>query len=541
MQNTEKEADGNMKRRLLAGLLLLLSLTVFAGCEQKLMETTKHTETTKPIETTRPTETTQPTEPAPTAYQFPKGAQLDVFSGHASAMPDTMLNDFIEDATGLDILWLTAPDFYSSGALMADRVMPSLVFTTSRAGLNELGRYGVYVNLWDYQDIMPNFFAHFNSEAYADYKKAYMPSEDELYCAPVFVNGSVQHYGWIYREDIFRELNLAVPSDWDSFYAVLKALKAAYPDSYPFAMRNMTGNITGFTELAQQFGVDYRAEAPALDHAAGKYYDPYTTDAMREMLKKLALLIDEGLMDAACLSYDTAMWQRAIADGHAFVTHDKAFQLGNLEAAGKQVNPGFSMNWFNNIPMTVSDLPYAIRAVPVQNYCWYVTTTCANVELALRYLDWMYSEEGIRILSWGVKGKSYGENADGSKYFLENYDRTYQARYQESGYIDFTAILTAYDEKTKAMILDTMQAAAEGGFYAEPTLDFQREERDILNIYKQSWLEEKNTWLQGFLQGKYDINKDAVWQAFKDALAAQHFDEVIAVYDAAYARYIGST
>ena len=67
-----------MKRRILAGLLLLFSLTVFAGCEQKPVETAKPTETTKPIETMQPAETTQPTEPAPTEYQFPKGAQLDV-------------------------------------------------------------------------------------------------------------------------------------------------------------------------------------------------------------------------------------------------------------------------------------------------------------------------------------------------------------------------------------------------------------------------------------------------------------------------------
>ena len=92
------------------------------------------------------------------------------------------------------------------------------------------------------------------------------------------------------------------------------------------------------------------------------------------MLQCFKQLIDEGLMDQACLSYDTASWQQAFTTGHAFITHDKAFQLDNLEAAGKQANPEFTLSWFNNIPMVESDLPYQTRDNAVQTYCWFITS-----------------------------------------------------------------------------------------------------------------------------------------------------------------------
>ena len=522
-----------MKKILVLILALILGIGVLAGCQQEPVEITQST-----TETALPTETTQSTEtagPEPTEYRFQIGAVLDVYSGHASALDGTMLNDFIEEATGLDIVWKTYPDEGISCVYI--NPTPSLVFTTKPAYSSESGYYWEYVNLWDYQDIMPNFFAYFNSPEYAAYKAVFMLSENELYAAPVYLNGSVQYAGWIYREDIFRELELELPTDWDSFYAVLKALKAAYPDSYPFTMRNMI-DFSAFTDFAQQFGVKYSDSGCVLDDATGKYYDPHTADSMREMLKKLDLLMDEGLMSRDCLKYDTAAWQEAMATGQSFITHDKALQLERVEAAAQSVNPEITMNWFNNIPLAESDLPYTARIEEVKDFCWYVTTKCADVELALRYLDWMYSEEGVRILSWGVEGKSYGVDENGNKYFLEGYDHTYQARYQESGYLDFAATLAGYTEKTQEMILGTVKSAEEGGFKPDPKLVFQGEERSVIEDYQQVWINESVCWLQDFLAGRKDIHSDKDWEAFKAVSPEMCVNLIMEAYDSAYARYL---
>ena len=523
-----------MKKALALVLALVLCLGVLAGCNADPKETTQST--TKATEgTTAATEgTTAATEP--TKYEFPAGAVLDVYAGHADKLKGTPLESFIEKTLGIDIDWKLAPEG-GLDVLMTEKVTPSLYWGYFGTGTGTAGRDGALVNLWDHQDKLPDFFAHFNAEENAAYKEHYMTSATELYAAPIYLNGDVQRFGWLVREDIMKALNLEAPTDWDSFVAVLKAMKAAYPNSYPFVMRNMTGNLAGLNELAQQFGVDYRANAPALDKATGTYYDTYITNEMRELLKKLNWLIDEGLMDKACMTYATAEWLNAFTSGTSFITHDKAFQLTSIENAGVEANPNFSLTWWNNFPMVESDLPYSTRDNAVQSYCWEVTTKCADLDLALAYLNWLYTEEGSQICSWGIEGESFEVDANGNKQYIEGFDKTYMARYQESGYIDFTATMAAYSPKCQEMILDTMAAAKEGAFFAPPTVTFNDDEQMIIDTYKQGWTDSKNAYLQKFILGDLDVNDDAVWAQFiKESHDGFAVDQIIECYNAAYAR-----
>ena len=525
-----------MHKTLALILALVLCLGVLAGCDTKPAD-----ETTKPAaqSTTAPAAndtTAAPTEP--TEFEFPEGTVMDIWSVHSDKMLEHPLNGWVENATGVKLDWKTQPEG-GLDVLMTEKVTPSIYFTYFGSGTNTAGEDGMLINLWEKQDIMPNFFAHFNAEENAHIKAAYMASADKLYAAPVFLNGDVQRFGWLVREDIMKELNLEAPTDWDSFVAVLQAMKAKYPESYPFVMRNMTGNLTGLRELAQQFGVDYTASGPSLDRATGTHYDSYTTDAMREMLKKLNWLIDEGLMDKACLTYATAEWTAAFSNGTSFITHDKAFQLGTIEAAGQQTNPNFSLTWWNNFPMVESDLPYATRDSGVQTYAWTITVNCPDVDLACRYLDWMYSEEGSLLYSWGVEGESYEVDANGNKKYIEGFDKTYMARYQSAGYIDFNATMAAYSPKTQEMILDTMAAAKEGGFLAAPSLVFNEDEKLVRETYLQGWTDTKNAYLQKFILGDLDVNDDAVWAQFIKECEGYKVDQIIAASDAAYARLGG--
>ena len=274
-----------------------------------------------------------------------------------------------------------------------------------------------------------------------------------------------------------------------------------------------------------------------MDRETGKYYNGWVTDEARNVLKFWRDMIDKGYMDIATLSNDTAGWVADMASSKSFITHDKAFQLDNIEKAGKEVNPEFSLSWWNNIPLAESDLPYQCKASKDYSYSWHITSKCPDVELAVRYLDWMYSDEGSLILSWGVENESYGVDENGDKYFLEGYDSTFNARYQESGYIDFAATISAASDKQKEMYYDTMAAAQEGDFWGAPSLVFTADEQTTLTTYKTDWQTVKDTYWQKFLLGDLDVNDDATWQKFKDDMAAYNEAEIIAIYDAAQARY----
>ena len=522
-------------RKVLSVLLaLVLCLGILAGCAQDAAETSKPVESTTPTDATNPTETTAPTEPEPTEYSF-EGKSLDIFGVHdLNGLP---LDGFIEEATGLNIQWNIQGSADMMQAAMTAKVTPSLVFQYGAANGHEMGRYGAYVNLYDYYEIMPNFFAYYEA-AGEQIKRDYETGERELYTAPVFLNGTVQQQGWYYREDIFKELNLEVPTNWEEFLDVCEALKKAYPDSYPYCLRDMTGALGGFKNLAPQFGVNYDPRRPVVDPGETTFYNGWTTDEAREMLKMLRTLIDKGYCDVASVGYNTAAWNAAMATGKSFITHGSAFHLGNVENPGKEANENYSLSWFNNIPFVESDLPYLCRSYNDYGYGWSITTRCPDVELAVRYLDWLYSEEGSLILSWGKQGESFEVDADGNKYFLEGYDATFQGRYQDSGYIDMKATAAAYNEKTQAMIFDTMENNTAEDFFLAPDLPFTSEEQTIVSTYQVDWFECKNAYYQKFLIGDLDIFNDAHWEQFKAEIAAYNESEIIECYNSAYARYL---
>ena len=52
----------------------------------------------------------------------------------------------------------------------------------------------------------------------------------------------------------------------------------------------------------------------------------------------------------------------------------------------------------------------------VTNYGAYITTNCEDIEAAMRFLDWGYSEEGILFWNFGIEGESY-QMVDGKPVF----------------------------------------------------------------------------------------------------------------------------
>ena len=521
-----------MKKTLALVLALVLCLGIFAGCNtDKPVDTTPSTTAPADNDTTGAADDTT-AAPVEEDYTFPAGTELTVIVGHD--INDLPLDKFVEDATGLSMKWIPRGSDDEITAMLTQKVTPSLLYHYDPTWAHEMGRYGAFVNLWEYRDIMPNFFGHF--DAYGEQIKTdYMSSEDELYTAPIFLNGNVEHYAWMYREDIFEAQNLKAPTTWQELLDVCAALKAAYPESYPITFRNGIGN---FYDFAQQFGFEYPAGAPVLNRTTNAFYSSYTCDEARYMLQCFCDLIDKGYMDVACLSNGTADWVADMSSGKSFITWDKAFQLRNIENAGMEVNSEFSLAWFHYMPIVESDLPYQTYAFKDYAYGFSIPSKCPDIEVACRYLDWMYSEEGSLILSWGVQGESYDIDENGDKYFLEGYDATYQARYQETGYIDMKATAATYSEKCQEMIFDTMAVAKEGDFWHAPQLFFNDEEQNTLTTYVTEWATTGEGYWQKFLLDDLDINDDATWQKFKDDMTALNEADIIAAYDSAYARYL---
>src|SRR5690606_30747112 len=65
-----------------------------------------------------------------------------------------------------------------------------------------------------------------------------------------------------------------------------------------------------------------------------------------------------------------------------------------------------------------------------------VASTSPNIEDAMKYMDWLYSDEGAEVTNWGIEGVSY-EVVNGQKKVLTEKYPTFSDIRAETGLFNF--------------------------------------------------------------------------------------------------------
>lgn len=123
--------------------------------------------------------------------------------------------------------------------------------------------------------------------------------DGEIYAFPTLEFGSADNmdYAVHMNQTWLDELELEMPSDPDSLYEVLKAFKAAYPNSYPLVGQktsNLSGDVTSW--LLNMFGYSDDTKYLTLSEDGKTVDTSFTSDAYREGLQYCNKLYKEGLL-----------------------------------------------------------------------------------------------------------------------------------------------------------------------------------------------------------------------------------------------------
>ena len=215
--------------------------------------------------------------------------------------------------------------------------------------------------------------------------------------------------GFFYREDIANELGLTFNSlaDLDTAFA---AVHAAYPD-----MNTINFNyIHQFGWLRTMMGV-----------SGGGYYDQDGTlvwyiQAANQLdyYKKVNEWYRLGYISPDNFAYQSEndTTEDAIA-GNAFGIFGYDNHCDNYNVAAEAAGVDFR---FKGVTDVISD-----TACMYVNFAGgrglYVTKSSKNVEKAFETLAYAYSDEGMKLLMWGIKGEDYTLNAEGYPVFNYNF------------------------------------------------------------------------------------------------------------------------
>lgn len=339
--------------------------------------------------------------------------------------PDTWVTPkWAEEKFGItmDISFVPNSDWETKRAtIIAGQDIPDVMMYMSRDLANEYGSKGLFLNIMDYIDYMPNLKKALDDLGFL--KSYSMYSSTELYALPASITTSgnvstVAYYNPFIRRDIMTELGFEkMPETFEELHDLLAAMKAAYPDSYPWINRQTFDFILNV--FAPGLGIKVAPMAKCgTKYAVWNEESKQFTSLMDEENFKWFLgwmnqLYKEGLLDPNYAVDDANTWQNKLINSEGFFSVDYFNRPSTMTASGKQVNPNYVLEAFTT-PILEGGESKVYGNVGVVN-CQVVSAKCENPERVLAFLDqWLYSEEGSLLSCYGIEGVSYVINEDKS-------------------------------------------------------------------------------------------------------------------------------
>lgn len=538
-----------MFKKMLALLLaMVLCVGLLAACGDSNADET----TAAPKADAPSSEATEPTEFVYTAPDL-TGVKIDMYcSDNSDYDPEgCYVNTAVEAKLGVDLSVTELAEFESNmKTMLAEQKPPELMYINNYTHTNwaSYALDGAYINFMDYMDQMPNVKAYLADPKNEANVAKFQYSETEMYALPIGGDGDSTARAFLYRKDIFEKNNIELPTNQEEFIACLRQLKEIYPDSYPFIMRSLNGtNIQGAQALGHLFGASHVNRGLygtflVLDDD-GKYYMAQTSQAYKEIAEFIVDLTKEGLMHPSSMTVDTAGWQEALASDTSFITYDKIDRIPQLTTQGKGLNAEYQISAFapfnlgSNADNPVVSTSFAGGATSNA----FMVGTTDNVDNVIKYIDWLYSEEGQMLTNWGIEGESYEVLEDGSlsyiDSFLEEKGGKVKCGFGVAGMVAhsyFDNFLDTCDEEM-AKGLEMAQQYT-GKTTKQYALLYNEEEQFTWDLYAESlYTAAQGEWSK-YALGQKDFSE---WDSFQKMLEdSYHYNEVKAIHESALERLL---
>lgn len=418
--------------------------------------------------------------------------------------------------------------------------------------IKDYARSGMFLNLSEYEEYMPNYLAALNTpERKMDAKSLYL--DGNLYS---FANLEKFRIGTatmpLIRADLLEEQNLPMPTTWDEFYDVMLKIKEKHPDMYAMSSRMGTNYLLG--QLAFPLGTGGFEEFKTNN---GMYYEPDQDkylygpiqDDFKLVLEFVHNMYADGLLDPdyAVMTRDIC-WEK-LSSGKLFAYYDNnTFAARTFNPALRELDPNAR---FEMIP-PMENSEGETRSLRYQRD-WLganivISSQVERPEDVVKFFDWMYSEEGANVCNFGIEGETYdmvdGEpiiNPDllakhsssddviasiqaeigaGSNNFTPYIDESWFKQTADPEMVEMGAEIDEWTKEGKTM---HVRNSLELLYTEEDVEKLKTLEANVITLFNQE--------IDKFITGQRPLSE---WDGFADELAAAGATEIEEIYNRAY-------
>lgn len=422
--------------------------------------------------------------------------------------------------------------------------------------LREAIEDGWFANIAEYRDFIPNYLFELNKASAQNpnsYEKVFLDKDTAAVFYDILKMPS--NIGWCIREDIMDDLNLGKAADIrtvDQLHTVFTAMRAnGEDDFYPMPLYycfELSGGklFSGYNTALFTFSIGYYKRI-----VDGHVQYCGSTDDDLAALTTLHQWYEEGLIDPNWSSYTG--------------NNDLNSQLANSKLAYVQLTVDDCAN--RNAACVDPDcrfvptprlslyegqtLKWGLATNYLGDGSYVVSAKCSDVELAISWVDWHYSDFGCEYCSWGPEGELFYINEDGEKrltdmilnneagttWILQLYGASTMS---EGGLIDNTrnyAIDGGKETMAMLSIWDVSDCYS-GEYDWRDGITLSTDQNDVVQRLKG----DLNTYYQEnyslFMIGDRPLTE---WNDFVDTMMEMGLRETLEVYDEAYQDYLART
>lgn len=278
---------------------------------------------------------------------------------------------------------------------------------------------GVIINLNDYmEEYAPNYYNYMEGDAAKEngyiFKAAAISNEGNYYGFKNLNVGRYRTYNGLYvRKDLLEKWGLDVPTTLDEWEEVLKTAKE---NGIKYPLTGASYLVGAFA--SNYFNTPYKVANSFYLEGDKVKFGPFQPE-YKEYVKKMADWMKKGYIDIDYVTNDTTIIQGNICNDISIAaTGYVGGDLGYILPAMKERNPEFDIAACPVPTMKKGESPIfqGMQAVASEPTV-VISAQCGkdNEERyieAIRWCDFLYSDEGIVLKSFGVEGETYTVEKD---------------------------------------------------------------------------------------------------------------------------------
>ena len=537
-------------------LASIMAVSCLSGCGEQNQEESKTPSSQEKTEVSQPTSESKEPE-LELGYPIKEDVTLTIawqveaaVTAHAADLSETAFGKAWQEATGVNIEIVSYADASALNMLLSSGDLPDIIY----GNLNSYpGRAagaiadGLIQPINDYMQYAPDLQAVFDSSE--DVYKNSMTGSGEIIGFPHVRPGELTDAtlnGMLIRKDWLDDLNMEVPTDAEELYNVLKAFKEEKGAEYPLTGTGaMIDRLTSMGIITSPFNLPM-ADFHQVD---GTIQYGYYEDEMKDVLAFMNKLVGEELLNPNYATLDnnavTADMLNGVS-GMAMAQGSRAYVWYN---GGQEVDPEYDIV---GVPsLQTPDGQFGMGASydkRISGNCAFITTDCENIEAAVRFLNWGYTDEGVLLFHSGIEGITYEINDDGYMVILDGTSKHpewtsaevngyYNRGWSHGPYVMREIYPEQIDENTARMNATKEEfAKTRVRDYAIPTLQnfMTYEEAQEISKLMAEIKTYRSEMVTKFILGTESLDN---FEEYQKALKEMGIERVIEIYQEAYNKF----